>query len=111
MKNIKEMVEKYLPSNQEAIKCNEYLKLVDELCTEIDSHYQMRTYKTSQGTIYGKYGYNVHFTAEQTHTDLYFRVENFGIEFNNDRVIYEKIDESLVEKVIDYCTKYFKRKI
>jgi hypothetical protein len=106
--NINEMVEKYLPNNEEAIKSAENLKWVEELCSVISNHYQMGRFSTDQGTIYSKHGYNVHYNGARTNADLYFRVEHFGVELNNDKVIHKNCDEELVKKVVDFSTKYFK---
>jgi hypothetical protein len=108
MNNIKEMVEKYLPDNQEVIKSNDNLKWVKELCSTISIHYQMGRLSTDQGTIHSKHGYNVHCYGDRTYCDLYFRVEHFGVEFNNDKIIHKFCDEELVKKVVDFSTKYFK---
>ena len=111
MQNIKKMVEDLLPDNQEAIKSNENLIWVNELCNTIGIHYQMQGIKTQQGTIYSTHGYNVHMYGDRLFTSIYFRVEHDGVEFNNDKVIYKQCDNELVKKVVDFSTKYFKRTI
>lgn len=111
MNNIEELVVKYLPSNEEAVNSNNHLKWVEKLCDTIGKYYQMGNLDITQGTLNGKYGYNLRFSGYRSSMDLYFRIEHFGVEFQNDKKIYTECTDELTKKVIDYCTQYFKRTI
>lgn len=113
---IESLLEKHVRSNNEEINVHNNLNFVKKLITSLSTKFDMRETrydliggKVGSGTINTKSGCNYSVHPAGTNLSLYFRVEHYGIQFNNEGDYRQPNDEKLILSVINFCNQYVNR--